>query len=369
MRKMASGFSWWLLWALTLPGLSSFAATTTTNSPSSSGASKILCPDAEIWGAKLITGICWSCIFPVRLMTADIGGSGGDVPDDAADKPFCSCEKKQGLPSFGITAGFWAPARLVEIVRKPYCSPTLGGISLQDDVHLMGGHKEAATDATQKTFFNYHYWAFPLFELMQLLMQSNCNAGGYASMDLLYMSELDPLWNNDELSFFVNPEAIVFANPLAMAACAVDCAATSVRKPMASLFWCAGCWGNLYPFTGNISAPTSSPRDSSLLTARLIAGLHRRGLAWKTSGNEALCSGKLYPMLPKQQYRLSTLFPMAEASNATPSSVPGSGIESYDKCCHYIGESTFKWGEWRTIPGTGEDYVYLLWKYTDCCLL
>jgi len=39
-----------------------------------------------------------------------------------------------------------------------------------------------------------------------------------------------------------------------------------------------------------------------------------------------------------------------------------------DNCCHWIGESTFKWGEHRTIPGTGEDYVYLIWRYTECCL-
>lgn len=356
-----------MAWFGLLLAMSTMADTNTSSS--SANSSGILCPNADIWGEKLITGICWSCIFPVRLMTVDIAGSGGDVPDDAADVPFCSCDDSTGMPKFGITAGFWAPARLVEIVRKPYCSPTLGGISLQSDVHLMGGHKESATDSTRKTFFNYHYWAFPLFELMQLLMQSHCNAGGYVSMDLLYLSELDPLWNNDELSFFVNPEAIVFANPLAMASCSVDCAVSSVQKPMASLFWCAGCWGNLYPFTGNISAPESSPRDSSLLTARILAGLHRMGLNWKTSGNQALCGGQLYPMLPKQQYRLSTLFPLAEASNSAPSSGPGSGMELYDRCCHYIGETPFKWGEWRTIPGTGEDYVYLLWRYTDCCLL
>jgi conjugal transfer pilus assembly protein TraU len=39
-----------------------------------------------------------------------------------------------------------------------------------------------------------------------------------------------------------------------------------------------------------------------------------------------------------------------------------------ENCCHYIGESQFKWGEWRNRPGTGEDFVYLIWRYTDCCL-
>jgi conjugal transfer pilus assembly protein TraU len=26
-----------------------------------------------------------------------------------------------------------------------------------------------------------------------------------------------------------------------------------------------------------------------------------------------------------------------------------------------------KWGEWRTIPGAGEDALYILWRWQDCC--
>ena len=70
-------------------------------------------------------------------------------------------------------------------------------------------------------------------------------------------------------------------------------------------------------------------------------------------GNDALCGGSIYPMIPKSQYKMSMLFPIAEASG---------------KCCHPIGQSTFLWGEWRNIPAVGEDFVYMLWRYTDCCL-
>lgn len=332
------------------------AATTTTTSSTSIGSDKLLCPDADIWGEKLIDGICWSCIFPVRLLGATVAfeKNGGEVPDGATRQILCTCYDPLGVPEIGLTAAMWAPARLIEVVRKPYCSPILGGTSLQSSVRLWGGHKSLEQDASDKTFYNYHYWAFPLYTMMELLLQSNCNAGGYRSLDLMYLSEVDPLWNEDELAFFLNPEAVVFANPLAMAACSVDCAVTSVGKPMESLFWCAGCWGNLYPLTGNIASEASPPRDTSLLAARITAGLHRRGMAWKTYGDAALCGGYIYPMLPKQQYRMSTLFPVAEAAEG--------------HCCHYIGETPFKWGEWRTIPGVGEDYVYLLWRYTECCL-
>jgi len=362
-------------------------AGTQTTTTTTQGKADILCPDAGIWGSKLIDGICWSCIFPIRVMGGTLFDENPlfhDVPDDAADKTVCACDGNDGLPKLGIPAGFWAPARMIEVVRKPYCSPTLGGVSLQASVRLWGGHKETSGTPDDKTFYNYHYFAFPLFEMLELLIQSHCNPGGYTNMDMLYLSELDPLWNLDELSFFVNPEAVVFANPAAMAMCSVDCAKTSVDKPMTSLFWCAGCWGNLYPFTGNIASDSSGPRDTSLLAARVIAGLHRRGLAWLTTGNSSLCGGKIFPMLPKQQYRLSTLFPIAEASTSRTKTMPvldATGKQKTDdngnplakempvNCCHYIGETPFKWGEWRTIPGTGEDYVYLLFRWSDCCLL
>jgi len=122
-----------------------------------------------------------------------------------------------------------------------------------------------------------------------------------------------------------------------------------------------------------------------LLSARVLAALHRRGLAHKTYGDDALCGGTIYPMVPKQQYKMSMMFPVTEAKaekqqvekkDANGNTVMGANgapemvekVVPGENCCHYIGESPFKWGEWRNIPGTGEDFVYLIWRYTDCCL-
>jgi hypothetical protein len=80
-----------------------------------------------------------------------------------------------------------------------------------------------------------------------------------------YITELDPLWNADELSFILNPEAILFGNPIAQAACAADCVAATAGFPLNPLFWCGGCQGSLYPFTGNNPAHNgvSQPFDGS----------------------------------------------------------------------------------------------------------
>ncbi|VDB02534.1 hypothetical protein BANRA_05466 [Klebsiella pneumoniae] len=132
--------------------------------------------------------------------------------------------------------------------------------------------------------------------MLDLFIKQTCNADGYMDLDIMYMSELDPTWNNDELAFFTNPEAAAVANPIAAAACTADAVSSTAGKPLKQLFWCAGSWGTLYPFSGNQNGGKGVIRDSSLLSTRVLAALHRRGLAWKTMGSEAMCRGVInYP--------------------------------------------------------------------------
>lgn len=306
------------------------------------------CPDAGLFGAGLTSNVCWSCLLPIR-----IGGAGGGegVPPGASDQSACICDDPLGVPEPGIVNGFWQPARLIELVRLPYCSPALGGVLLRRSARLMGGYRSQEQDTSDATFYNYHYYAFPLLIILDLFLEPECNADGYSDFDLLYLSELDPTWNNDTLAFFVNPEAALFANPVAQAACLADAVSATAGRPLDSLFWCAGTWGSIYPLSGHINHEASPPRDTSLLATRAVAALHRRGLAWRTMGDEALCRGYIHPVIPKTQYKLSQFYPLPEANGSHP-----------------VGQSSFLWGEWRNIPGVGEDFVHLLYRWVDCCL-
>jgi conjugal transfer pilus assembly protein TraU len=55
--------------------------------------------------------------------------------------------------------------------------------------------------------------------------------------DLAYMTEVDPLWNDDSLAFIINPEALLFGNPIAQTACVADSVAAAVYQPIDPLFW------------------------------------------------------------------------------------------------------------------------------------
>ncbi|MCE0759512.1 TraU family protein [Marinobacter sp. G11] len=307
------------------------------------------CQDAQVIGPKMVTDICWTCIFPLKVAGTTISDA-GYMPDEAVNSPLCMCEDNQGVPQPGVTTSMWEPARLVEFQRVPGCSSVLNGSQFPVDRLNQGHHGEAVYDGGDGSFMHYHYYTYPVMQMLDMFVKQSCNPDGYVELDLMYLSELDPTWNNDELAFFTNPEAAAVANPVATLACTADAVSASTGRPLKSLFWCAGSWGTLYPLSGNQNGGKGVIRDSSLLKTRVLAALHRRGLAWGTMGEDAMCEGTLVPTLPKTQYKFTMLHPVPETDSD-----------------HVIGESTLIWGMGRTIPAIGQDPIYMIWRWNDCC--
>lgn len=308
-----------------------------------------LCQDAEIW-TKILDQICWSC-FTEGLSLMGVGKK----PEGASsNNPVCACNDKLGVPYAGTKLAYSAPLRLIETVRMPWCSPALGGISLQDDLSGFGFSNKS------KAFWQSHYFAFPLMEMLEILYVE-CHQDGYVDFDLMFLSEVDPTWSNDILALLLSPEAILFATPLATPWCASDCALVSADKAPESTFGCAGCDGHLYPFTGNVIGQADTVAQTSLIAQRMVSSLHRKGLSRKTMGEDAICEASYAPFTPRSQYKFSMVYPKPEADE-NKNSVSG--------CCHPMGQSTNLWClpvGGRMPPGK-EDAVYLLWQYKECCL-
>ncbi|STO91489.1 conjugal transfer pilus assembly protein TraU [Fluoribacter dumoffii] len=60
----------------------------------------------------------------------------------------------------------------------------------------------------------------------------------------MYLSELDPTWNDSEFAFVLNPEATLFTTPPVRASCAADATKALAGTAMDSLFWCMGAQGS-----------------------------------------------------------------------------------------------------------------------------
>lgn len=311
----------------------------------SSAANAEVCEDAEILGASMLTDVCWDCMFPLKIAGVTLSAGARSNPPGETTKSICSCDMN-GIPEPGIVQSMWEPSRLVEFPRQAGCSPTLGGVQIGADPSYIGGKDQGEIESS---FYHYHYFSFPLFVIMELFSPSSCH-DGFLDLDMMYLSEVDPTWNNSEMAFFMTPESSMVANPIAGAACPADAAAATAGWPLQSLFWCAGSWGSIYPLSGNNFGSHGVIRTTSLLKARLLASLHRKGFARKTMGDEALCEPKIHPMLPKNQYKFSLMYPRAETDRA-----------------HVMGESIVRWGLGRTIPGVATTPVYLIWRLNDCC--
>ena len=315
------------------------------------------CYDAGVLSGQLLRDVCWDCIFPIIVSKAVISGDQGCVPAGAAHTNAlgtCMCYDNNGVASFGVRTSFWEPARMVELQRQSGCSGVLGGIRFPFN-RLKQGEEQKLSQQTVdgndgKTFRHYHFYTFPLMYMLDMWVPSHCNPGGYMDLDIMYLSEIDPTWDNDEIAFFTHPEAAMIASPLGAVACVPDAFAANVGRPIQELFWCAGSWGVIFPTTGNVLSREGTMMTTSLMGARALYALHRRGLEWRSIGEDAMCGGKLSPYLPKTQYCFQVFHPVSETANN-----------------HVMGEMPYTWANGRTIPAVGEDPVYIVWRWLDCC--
>lgn len=76
------------------------------------------CEDGKIL-TGIIDKICWSCVLPMRIM-----GVGPKPAGAASSKPVCMCNDSNGVPEIGWQLGYFQPARIEEVVKTPWCSPS-----------------------------------------------------------------------------------------------------------------------------------------------------------------------------------------------------------------------------------------------------
>ena len=299
------------------------------------------------------TDVCWQCLFPITIGNAHVvKGSQPDTPNPS--HPLCSCPSSSIGVRIGLSLGFWEPFLLVDITRHPYCLVNLGGLQLAH--HAAARGEVDSSDPSQGGSFYYaHAYAFPLLSLLNILTDGVCAEQG--DLDIATLTELDPTWHDDELTFLLNPEAALFANLPAQAACAADSLAAQKGLPIDRLFWCAGSQGAMYPLNGFVQEHVGGVQASTLLAERLLYKLHREGLLWDTQGKNGpgLCSAHPAAILPKSRYRYQMVYPVATASRG-------------ENGCHPLGHSTASWEALHEIPVTGEDFGYLIWRKRNCCV-
>ena len=301
-----------------------------------------------------VTEVCWSCLFPIKVAGVNLSDSGVNDPDTGAPA-VCACSVGP-LVKPGFNMSFWEPVRTVEVVREPYCFPSLGGIKIDPGVRAPAHGRSASrvnvesTGESSTAFYQAHWYHTPWLFILEALLDTGCLE--QSPWDLAYMTELDPLWDDALASFILAPESAIFAHPVAVGACLLDCTTATVMQPRPELFWCNGCQGSLYPLSGWISAMTSPLQAWHLIAGRMTVKLAREGLLWAAYGEKGQCGPYFEPIPRKDVWRTQLIYPTATASG---------------KCCRPLGSPTQVWGAGKTFPVNGEDGAILLWRKRDCC--
>lgn len=331
--------------------------------------------------------VCWSGMFPMKLMGATMVGGKSGEPADRTDKIVCSCGgdlTKGQLPRIGFTIGFWAPAKIMDVTRRPYCLPSLGGMQLPvAGIDFLNGGANMGRGQGKEAFANWTLYTFPLIYMLRLIDDGACPPDGATEFDLMQSSAMFPNWNDaiGRYTTFINPEMLLFTGVPAAFAMAVDGPASTMGKPNNNLFWVAGTWGRVYPITGFDGGGSGNMVDpirfSSLTGARALSLLHRLGMLKEAIGNDNLCERNHRYIIRKDAYRWQMLAPSPETNGRLPGGPPPAMTtnqvqevnppQRFGTCTHATGASTAAWGMWRDVPVTGEDHSYLLFQWTDCC--
>ena len=295
-----------------------------------------------------ITDVCWRCLFPLTLGSIQLAS--GPQPDTAnPSSPIQICPVGI-LYRLGLAIGYWEPMAMTDVTREPGVMVNMGGFKI--DLGRTGtGTGEQIDQPDPGVFYHVHWYIYPLISWLNIITSVGCLQTG--DLDIGYLSEVDPMWNDSSLSLIINPEASLFNNLISQAACAADAVSSSAGYPLAPLFWCAGSQGSMYPFTGYISNEYSALEASVLLSERMDFKLHREGLVEETIGEDnAVCYEYPTPIMPKDRWRYQMVNMYPETSN-----------------CHPFGASTQLWGTTHNTPTSKKNFGYLLWRKRNCVFL
>lgn len=343
------------------------------------------------WGPELtdmIGRINWHCLFPVRLAgvridpyrnaddevdqeeVLDAFGESLDRYRSASATPvtgenqvhgfFCQCDTA-GLGGYytGVRVSFWEPVRVVEVIHDAWCFPFLmmdmkgdmdtENASMATRIQKDGSLRVSHEGRTRTAFWQAHYYVFPVLAILEVLTDFICmDTSGF---DLGYITEVDPRWDDPELSAVLNPETILFANPVAVLACIPDVMAATIKSTIDSLYWCQGSWDTVFPLGGYINH-TNYIESEAAAMGRVIFQLHRNFVLWGTVGEDALCQRYPMPIWRKSQYRWQLMWPKR------------------DNKCRVIGEPGFLWSADKdpmSPSANMSNFVNLLWRKRMCC--
>lgn len=301
----------------------------------------------------------------------------------------CVCENSTSqVAGVQIPLGF--KASLIEPIMGISSSNQPGdlvgiNVDLGHDLFDKEGTSREGSENTNETtlFRQINFMTFPFMAMVGFVLPEAICFDKTTEMTSNYISDVDPLYQNDILSLAVNTGKsfgrTLLINPLADLACIADCAAATAGYPINSLFWCDGCRGNIGGTDTGYTKIGDPIENSEMIIFRQIAAMHETSQLRKTSnasfaflpstdGNNkgvsdtsssssrgkkeskttelpnTMCGDKPFPLIIKDQYYLQLAYGKAKPFGAMR--------------FHY---------DFKSTPNDNDRFFFWLWRVRDYC--
>jgi conjugal transfer pilus assembly protein TraU len=242
----------------------------------------------------------------------------------------------------GTIISYWEPFMLADTVSVANYSAKQGEFVGESSLDKLGGKNkssDAVEIANESTFAQGHAFLLPL-------MEGACSRDDYGA----WWSEYDSMWQDDELSILIHPEAALFANKAMQLSCMADATATNLGMPLDFMPWCIGSGGSAYPMNGHVDNDNIVQANNTV-AARLIYKLCRIGMICDPAD---LCGCSSTPVWIKSHYKLHT----ARPGNRSPAFPVGVSAKLYDSGLNppYYGEQ-----------GSNDEFLWVVYRQQRCC--
>ena len=161
-------------------------------------------------------------------------------PESYLSTPLCSCQDG-AIQRVGLVMGFREPAFMIDVVKDAWCFAGFGvdmGKARSGGTAVPSNGGDGYGQRSEYSAHTHSYFYNPLF-LLELLMDARCL--DKSPTGISDISEVRPEHLDGQLNLMLYPQTLLFANPVALAACMADTvAATAAIR----LMRCSGALGN-----------------------------------------------------------------------------------------------------------------------------
>ena len=288
-------------------------------------------------------------ILPIKFAGVTLMQGASPDPVDESNSPICKCFLP--FPRLGLSLSFHEPLAVIEVTNIPNCSPIIGTAI---PVPSIGGNSFQSinkSNTQNHESYQVNYVRYPLFYYTRKWVDVACLTKD-RSVDYLYLSTIDPMWQNDTWSALIHPDSYLFANMFAQMACIADAVTSQFGYPLDPLYWCFGSWNQTFPLTKS-TAGITSPEAAMGIAARMLFKLHRQFMLWGTVGKAGVCQFYPMPIMQKSQYSMYPVYPIM----SYPLRIP-------------IGRTGFLWNFGQDAPFVNtHNWAIMVYRKRNCCVL